>query len=48
MESTPLKPECCCLQIHFHAAAEHTFNGTRASVEAHVVHKDPATSEGSR
>lgn len=31
------------VQIHFHAAAEHVFNGTRADLEAHVVHKDPTT-----
>lgn len=35
------------LQIHFHTAAEHTFNGTRADLEAHIVHKDPVTSEPS-
>lgn len=31
------------VQIHFHAAAEHTFNSTRADIEAHAVHKDPTT-----
>jgi carbonic anhydrase len=31
------------LQIHFHAAGEHTFNSTRADLEAHAVHKDPTT-----
>jgi carbonic anhydrase len=31
------------VQLHWHHGSEHSFNGSHADVEAHLVHADPAT-----
>jgi carbonic anhydrase len=31
------------VQLHWHHGSEHSFNGSHADVEAHLVHADPVT-----
>ena len=33
------------VQFHFHAPSEHSLNGKRFSMEAHLVHKEPLSGE---
>jgi carbonic anhydrase len=33
------------LQFHFHSPSEHAFDGARAAMEAHLVHRDATTGD---